>query len=336
LSVLGRNFRPIPLRSSGKGLDRYIIYLSGLSCPTEKLDSLPSLSQVSTRGPIDIPYYNHHAAQRPLHVNERLPSLPLPQPQQAYPSGTSSPRVGSLGSSILNGSSHATSFTNSTSSNGPKTPSPTIATSGGPAAPLSLPSSSFNGGSQNGSSSGYTYNQESYANMNQGAPDMYYNSHMSNGQPPAPQTVTSGGMGHYPHHQQPPLLQPGPSQYSPAQSSYSQYGGYANGLTSPQQPGHQVQGPMGPQSNVLSLPPMAATSQPVMTGQGYPPQQGFDTTGQLAPPGMKPRVTATLWEDEGSLCFQVEAKGVCVARREGECRDVSKTFRRPRHFLIIP
>jgi protein SOK2 len=27
-------------------------------------------------------------------------------------------------------------------------------------------------------------------------------------------------------------------------------------------------------------------------------------------------VTATLWEDEGSLCYQVEAKGVCVARRE--------------------
>jgi len=142
---------------------------------------------------------------------------------------------------------------------------------------------------------------------------MYYNSHMSNGQPPAPQTVTSGGMGHYPHHQQPPLLQPGPGQYSPAQSSYGQYGAYANGLTSPQQPGHQVQGPMGPQ---LSLPPMTASTQPVMASQGYPPQQGFDTTGQIAPPGMKPRVTATLWEDEGSLCFQVEAKGVCVARRE--------------------
>ena len=54
--------------------------------------------------------------------------------------------------------------------------------------------------------------------------------------------------------------------------------------------------------------------------QAYPNQQQqvpFDTTGQVAPPGMKPRVTATLWEDEGSLCFQVEAKGVCVARREG-------------------
>jgi hypothetical protein len=50
--------------------------------------------------------------------------------------------------------------------------------------------------------------------------------------------------------------------------------------------------------------------------QGYSPQN-YDTTGQVAPPGMKPRVTATLWEDEGSMCFQVEAKGVCVARRDG-------------------
>lgn len=55
----------------------------------------------------------------------------------------------------------------------------------------------------------------------------------------------------------------------------------------------------------------------------YPAQQPFDTTGQVAPPGMKPRVTATLWEDEGSLCFQVEAKGVCVARREGSSDSTS-------------
>lgn len=54
-------------------------------------------------------------------------------------------------------------------------------------------------------------------------------------------------------------------------------------------------------------------------GQGYSQaSMTFDATGQIAPAGMKPRVTATLWEDEGSLCFQVEAKGVCVARREGE------------------
>ena len=55
---------------------------------------------------------------------------------------------------------------------------------------------------------------------------------------------------------------------------------------------------------------------PVGAAQTYPPQS-FDTTGQIAPTGMKPRVTATLWEDEGCMCFQVEAKGVCVARRDG-------------------
>jgi hypothetical protein len=66
---------------------------------TEKLAmDLPSISQKHTRGPSDTPYYDHHAAQRPLYVNDRLPSLPLPQPEQAYSSGTSSPQVGSLGS----------------------------------------------------------------------------------------------------------------------------------------------------------------------------------------------------------------------------------------------
>lgn len=72
-----------------------------------------------------------------------------------------------------------------------------------------------------------------------------------------------------------------------------------------------------------TAPAMMSNSAPhAYSNQGAPPhtyqsQQPYDTTGQIAPPGMKPRVTATLWEDEGSLCFQVEAKGVCVARREG-------------------
>lgn len=63
----------------------------------------------------------------------------------------------------------------------------------------------------------------------------------------------------------------------------------------------------------------SVTTTSAMPGaQGYNQPHQFDHTGQIAPPGMKPRVTATLWEDEGSLCFQVEAKGVCVARREGK------------------
>ncbi|KAF3761121.1 apses-domain-containing protein [Cryphonectria parasitica EP155] len=128
---------------------------------------------------------------------------------------------------------------------------------------------------------------------------MYYSpqAHMSGSTAPP---VTSS-MAHYPP-PQPPLLPPGPAQYSASPHPYSQYG-YANGLTSP--PAAPV--PAGMPPNVLPLP-----GQPGMPSQ----YNGFDTTGQVAPPGMKPRVTATLWEDEGSLCFQVEARGICVARRE--------------------
>ncbi|KAL2131019.1 hypothetical protein VTI74DRAFT_5658 [Chaetomium olivicolor] len=144
--------------------------------------------------------------------------------------------------------------------------------------------------------------------MNGGNPEMYYPSHMSAGQPPPPQTVTSS----YPHphpqqHQQPPLL-PGPGhQYPPPQ--YSNGYPYPGALTPPAGP--VVQNPIGGSQPVLPLPNV---SQPGMGPGAYQP--GFDTTGQIPPPGMKPRVTATLWEDEGSLCFQVEARGICVARRE--------------------
>lgn len=74
---------------------------------------------------------------------------------------------------------------------------------------------------------------------------------------------------------------------------------------------------MGLQSTPQSLPlPNMAQSAPPGSAGGQTYSQSYDTTGQVAPHGMKPRVTATLWEDEGSLCFQVEAQGVCVARRE--------------------
>lgn len=134
---------------------------------------------------------------------------------------------------------------------------------------------------------------------------MYYPQNMPTGPPPPQQS----GQPHYGHQQQPPLLHPGPSQYPPPHYNHSY--GYANGLASPPGPPQGVSGPMGPSSNVLPLPQMA---QPV---NQYQPA-GFDVSGQHAPPGMKPRVTATLWEDEGSLCFQVEARGICVARREGQ------------------
>jgi enhanced filamentous growth protein 1 len=140
---------------------------------------------------------------------------------------------------------------------------------------------------------------------------MYYPPHISAGQPQPPQTVTSGAMSQYPHAQAPILHA---AHYPPnGNPSYSaqQYGGYS-GLQSPSAP---------PVSSSVSV-PSSQTVLPLPGVSGSASMQShysLDTTGQHPPPGMKPRVTATLWEDEGSLCFQVEARGICVARREGMC-----------------
>lgn len=31
----------------------------------------------------------------------------------------------------------------------------------------------------------------------------------------------------------------------------------------------------------------------------------------------RPKLTTTLWEDEGTICYQVDANSICVARRQG-------------------
>ncbi|WPH00284.1 Cell pattern formation-associated protein stuA [Acrodontium crateriforme] len=139
--------------------------------------------------------------------------------------------------------------------------------------------------------------------MNQGQPYMDV-SH--------PQASPSGpASGHYGYGQPQPL--------QPASHYPTSYGGYSYANTmAPMSAGHPVTSSMGGQMvQPLPIPPNMAPTQAPPPGQGYPNhQQTMDTTGQIAPAGMKPRVTATLWEDEGSLCFQVEAQGVCVARRE--------------------
>ena len=126
--------------------------------------------------------------------------------------------------------------------------------------------------------------------------DMYYPSQ------------ASGPMGHYSSAQ--PAMLHSYNSYSNG-ASYGGNSGYCNGLASPPSVPSSATILPSTQNNVLPLPG-------VQSGPLPPGYAGFDTSGQVAPPGMKPRVTATLWEDEASLCFQVETKGICVARREGE------------------
>jgi protein SOK2 len=146
----------------------------------------------------------------------------------------------------------------------------------------------------------------------------------------------SGGQPYAPHPQQ---QQPSPSQEGTASNQYPQYSydiqlRYPHDQNRPYSQGEHRQYPPPPpsipqfpqdvprqyapiQGQGLPLPSLSTMSMPNQ-GYGAPQEMPIDTTGQVAPAGMKPRVTATLWEDEGTLCFQVDVKGTCVARREGE------------------
>jgi len=125
---------------------------------------------------------------------------------------------------------------------------------------------------------------------------------------PHPQTPVSGPP--YSHYQQTAPLQPVISSYSPAHGQY--HFPYGNSATPPQHHPHYPH-----QAQTTHLPAMAppTSTSTAAEGPSYV-QRSLDTTGQVAPPGVRPKITATLWEDEGTLCFQVEISGICVARRE--------------------
>lgn len=117
---------------------------------------------------------------------------------------------------------------------------------------------------------------------------------------------------------------PNHDSYSPSQNQSQQQYSYDNiqlryPVPSPQFPvPNMVNRFEPPRDQRAPLPPMSM----MPAGAGYSSggsmeMGGVDTTGQMPPPGVKPRVTATLWEDEGTMCFQVDVNGICVARREG-------------------
>lgn len=334
-----------------------------VSTNTEKLE-LPSISQVHTRGPVDVPLYNSHYSQRPVLSGDRLPNLHLPQSYASTASyGPTTTRTG-VGESHSGGhnqysasTTSSSSYTTAQSSVGLKTPSPSPTSHNLPSHP-GVPDESpdpSDYSQPNSTISHYAPVTEPFhPTMNQS--QQYLDSHqphMSAGQSYAPQATTAGSTSLYsPYQQQLSVLQSGPPSYGSSASSYGQYGGYTNGVTSPQGTGQPVSGSMGQQMNSgllplpgkptasatidrsanhdVAMPPGGPSPHAYIGGPapGYPPT--YDSSGQMAPPGMKPRVTATLWEDEGSMCFQVEAKGVCVARRDGTAPCIQVGFMRHR------
>jgi len=53
-------------------------------------------------------------------------------------------------------------------------------------------------------------------------------------------------------------------------------------------------------------------------GSAFMPAVGYGATpGSMSQHNPRPKLTTTIWEDEGTLCYQVDARGICVARRQG-------------------
>lgn len=201
-------------------------HLTSISCPssslldnspreTEKLE-LPSISQVHTRGPADIPWYNNHAAERPLLSGDKLPALSLPTATQAPSRTLYSQQSQELPSS--SSSSARSSLSAASAVQEPRSPLPP------PDLGIQGLDSEYNIAQQ-----GYYPSPTSLGSMNQTQSYMDVHSHLSSAQPYASQGATAGTMSHYPYHQQPPVLQPA-SSYGPA--PYPQYG-YPSGVTSP-------------------------------------------------------------------------------------------------------
>lgn len=75
-------------------------------------------------------------------------------------------------------------------------------------------------------------------------------------------------------------------------------------------------------SSTVSMPlpvtaPMVTTPPPTTAAHSSTANnfQLSPNAGQIQPPGSRPKITTTMWEDEKTLCYQVEANNVSVVRR---------------------
>lgn len=120
---------------------------------------------------------------------------------------------------------------------------------------------------------------------------------------------------HPPHY--PAAASSNPAYHAPIMSGMMPHGGY-NPHAAAHMPLHHAQTAAMPIPMAGSSTSTASPAGPGgMTGAMMPTSSYGQTPQYNAPIPWtgRHRVTTTLWEDEGTLCFQVDVKGVCVARR---------------------
>lgn len=68
-----------------------------------------------------------------------------------------------------------------------------------------------------------------------------------------------------------------------------------------------------------TLPPVQSTSPSLLQSRYNPANHLYQPYARPAPhpKAARPRLTTTLWEDESTMCYQVDSRGICVARRQG-------------------
>lgn len=71
-----------------------------------------------------------------------------------------------------------------------------------------------------------------------------------------------------------------------------------------------------PNSNVLMGSNTTASQRSSL--QSLPSVPPIPSSNATSPsPSQRPRITTSLWDDEGTVCYQVDVRGICVARRQG-------------------
>ncbi|CEP11735.1 hypothetical protein [Parasitella parasitica] len=72
-----------------------------------------------------------------------------------------------------------------------------------------------------------------------------------------------------------------------------------------------------PPSSVPTSAPHLFQPYPTLSRSGtYLYNSGYSRASGISKPPSRPRLTTTLWEDESTICYQVDCRGICVARRQ--------------------
>ncbi|WFD22946.1 hypothetical protein MEQU1_001627 [Malassezia equina] len=151
----------------------------------------------------------------------------------------------------------------------------------------------------------------SYAAYSAAQHPMYGASYSGHAYTPYPNYL--GHISHYGHPHYPGTAAT-PAYHAPMMGGMVSHGGYTPHSTG-HIPSHHAQAAIpiamaGTTSGSAPATPSMTSGAMMPTSYGATPQYNVPV-----PLGGRHRVTTTLWEDEGTLCFQVDVKGVCVARR---------------------